>query len=442
MINKLFIDPRSKQPLILDSSANKAIAGDTYFPFEGGVIDFYSRTAFSADVIQADNKQLSDNNQSPELRESHDKAFESAQENNGNIYGELGDLPVITQRGHFRRMEILASIDLGEIGSKVAVDFGTGPWGFAAIFPNLRKAGVCIGFDVSKIALTQAKATDNEIAGKTIYATSDGDSISLADNCVDIFFGGEVIEHVRNPALFVQEVARVCKQNALIILTTPNKDALLYKIDKIPFCTGPEHIALMNCQELRGVLDLFCGKTTIQGYEISLRPDIDATLADTALIDELNRRSTHHPELASGLVAVGHIDKDKYATNARSLTLNEHLWDSEKFGKLPGQVLGLFDDIKGISLEEGFSFRIHVASRFPTLLFWGHDWSGHVEISSVSDTSHDSWLYDLYLPLGGFYRIDLQLPEDCTAIEVRRTGEKSDRAISSQVIFYKFFEYI
>ena len=447
MFSGIFIDPVSGMNLDLDESNSKASCNEAFFSYENGVIDFYRRFSHSCSPelmvshCEIDPAQI-EQSTAPELREAHDNAFTLSRDSGRNVYGKLEDLPYITQAGHFRRMDVLASLHVGDISKKVVVDFGTGPWGFAAIFPRLCDGGLCIGFDVSKVALLQAR-TRAHINQKTIYATSDGDKICLADDSVDIFFGGEVIEHVRKPTLFLQEIARICKEDALMILTTPNKDALLYKIAGIPFCHGPEHIALMNSHELSDALNLFCCDVSMIGYEISLYPDIDAKLKDQKLIERVNARAANFPELGSGLIASARVRKAKYRENRKDVILNETLWNSKILkDKIPGVSVHLFDEVYGISLANNGEFRIPVNTSDPTLLFWGHDWSGRVEIHCTAGGRRKSWTHDLFLPSGGFYRIDLQLPRGVAEVGVRRTGEKSDRSASSEVIFYKAFEYV
>ena len=51
------------------------------------------------------------------------------------LYGAFEDLPVISRKGHFRRMELLARLDIGNVTQMRIVDFGMGSWGFAATYP-------------------------------------------------------------------------------------------------------------------------------------------------------------------------------------------------------------------------------------------------------------------------------------------------------------------
>ena len=55
------------------------------------------------------------------------------------MYGSLEDLPLISQKGHYRRAELLESLDIGDVSGKVIADFGTGSWGIAGIYPRLQR---------------------------------------------------------------------------------------------------------------------------------------------------------------------------------------------------------------------------------------------------------------------------------------------------------------
>lgn len=441
-----FIDRQTNATLNIDHK--KAFNRNYYFNIENGVIDFYNRQKKSnsknttQNIISPLNKRTDDS--APELRESHDKAFAASEDagENGNIYGTIHDLPKITQSGHFRRMELLNNIKLTDIEEKTAVDFGTGPWGFGAIFPQLHKAKFCIGFDVSKIALLLArKATPLEIDSKTLYGTTDGDFIPLASDCVDIFFGGEVIEHVRNPKLFLQEIARVCKDNATVILTTPNKDALNYRVFQQQYCVGPEHIALMSCNEFKEALETFCHDVSIFGYETSLSPEMDLNPLDSSTLKSIQLRAEKYPELSTGMVSFSKVSKKLFSKNKRELTLKEYLWNSKSIKYLPqlnGHAVNLFDNIEGYLLSEGMIGKIPISGKEISLLFWGHDWSGVVEISCGDNHTTT----DLYSSAGGYIRINIINENMATELTFRQTGNKRDVSASSQVIFYKLIEYI
>jgi ubiquinone/menaquinone biosynthesis C-methylase UbiE len=440
----LFIDPTSRDQLQLSEDARYLVSGRTSYAISNGVIDFLTPIRTNCNIESCDQEskarfaEARDN--APELKAAHDRAFEDAESENGNIYGPLDSLPLITQSGHFRRMELLASLDLGGLSDKVVVDFGTGPWGFAAIFPKLREAAACIGFDVSNVALQQARQrTPDELSVKTIYATTDGDFIPLADSSIDVFFGGEVIEHVRNPLLFIQEIARVCRDGAHVILTTPNRDAVNYYLRKQPYCVGPEHVALMNAVEFRQAIETFCELDRILGYESSLSPDLDLMPAHPEVLHQIQQRAENFPELASGMIAIARVSKEKYSANKRCLHRREYPWNSSDVQiSGPVQSLRLFSDIHGLLLQDGMWIHIPIAGTEPVLLFWGHDWSGEVEIVYGSTTITK----DLYLDHGGFFRINLSFSEPTeTGLFVRHKGTKCENSHSDQVIFYKAIDY-
>lgn len=46
--------------------------------------------------------------------------------------------------------------------------------------------------------------------------------IDFPDNTFDIIFAGEIIEHIYDTDLFIQEVKRILKPNGRFIITTPN----------------------------------------------------------------------------------------------------------------------------------------------------------------------------------------------------------------------------
>lgn len=429
-LDGIFVDPRTKTPLKVNWSGDALVADDVEYSLTGNVAELGAPVRQSG---QGDDL-------SPELRAAHDAAFEEASESGGNIYGSLFDMPAITQAGHYRRMALLDEIPIGDVSGSVVVDFGTGPWGFAAIYPRLASAELCIGFDVSGVACRAAVAeTSTEALDRTFYATSDGEVIPLADDSVDVFFGGEVIEHVRNPLVFMQEVARVCKDGAHVVLTTPNRDALPYLLAGEPYATGPEHTALMSVPEFRDVLSRFSTEIALTGYDTSMAPGADEVPLDAALIDAIQLRATNYPELATGVISHSRIDKGLYRANKIDWALKELTWQSEEV-KIAGasQVVSLFPGVSGLSIEDLTTVEVPCDGNVPVLMFWGHDWSGHVEIVRGESV----WVRDLFLRGAGFVRVELPAVDGASGpIKIRKAGTKADRSASDEVIFYKLLDY-
>ena len=451
-----FIDPRTLSSLAWDAQRSELVGDPSSYAVVDGVVDFSSPRPLNANVdgpgpesirpTAADSDdglapaQSIGQDTAPELQASYDRAFAAAADSGGNIYGSLDDAAAITRSGHERRMELLSAIPLGDIEQMTVVDFGTGPWGFSSIFDELRRGARCIGFDVSPKALALARAaTPPEIDDKTVYATSDGEVIPLADDSVDVFFGGEVIEHVRNPALFMQEVARVCRDRALAILTTPNRDAFAYRIHGLAYCVGPEHIALLNLPEFVEVLERYSDEVDVVGYETSVGPTEDQCPVDPDLLRSVQLRSHRFPELATGLIAWSRVRKDRAAQNQQTLTMSELLWTSPSAEySNPATPLRLFGDVDGGLLAPSSTAKFDVSGqRDLSLLMWGHDWSGMAQTTLGNDVQR----HDLYSDRGGFIRIDLVNDEAVNRLTLTVLDEHSGRSNDAQVILYKLIRY-
>ncbi len=436
-ILELFVDPRTELQLELShDSTFLTTPGSIYgYSFQEGVIDF--SLAITFDSIGVDVAAETESDTSPELKAFHDEEFKKS----GKDIYDFDSLPAITKSGHFRRMALLERIELGSLEGKVAVDFGTGPWGFACIYPKLQQASACIGFDISAVALAQARETTaEELTERVVYATSDGDAIPLRDSTVDIFFGGEVVEHVRKPEVFLQHIARVCKDGATVILTTPNRDALNYLVHKLPYAAGHEHIALMNYGEFVEKLDIFFDIKEVVGYDTTIGPLLDTTLEDSKILDLIQRRAENFPELASGMIAVATVNKQKYHTNKKNLTRREYLWSHPSFQiRGDSQVQNLFGEVNGVNLSPGTSITCSVFAEEISLLFWGHAWSGFVKI--FHDHKQIAEI-DLFLLNGGFVRIDLHLEYPFGDLAVLSAGDKRAASNGPWVIFYKALGYV
>jgi SAM-dependent methyltransferase len=85
---------------------------------------------------------------------------------------------------------------------------------------SLQKAGASnvIGVDISPQACEQARVKYGLDA-----RTGDAQAIPLADRSVDLVVSFETIEHVANPAAFLDECARVLEPDGTLIVSTPNR---------------------------------------------------------------------------------------------------------------------------------------------------------------------------------------------------------------------------
>ena len=92
-----------------------------------------------------------------------------------------------------------------------------------------------VGSEVDSVEFLKFVLPDSKIFGvnleKDVLPTTDGSIIATAEvlpfknNCFDLIFAREVIEHLFYPDKFLSEVKRVLKNHGEMILTTPNLNA-------------------------------------------------------------------------------------------------------------------------------------------------------------------------------------------------------------------------
>jgi len=102
-----------------------------------------------------------------------------------------------------------------KIKAKKVLDIGCGD-GFLG--NKIKRSVNCeiYGTDISESALKQARSKGL----KTKQTNSE--KLPFKDNTFDLVVAGEIIEHLVDPDLFLQEINRVLKPNKYLILTTPN----------------------------------------------------------------------------------------------------------------------------------------------------------------------------------------------------------------------------
>src|SRR5262249_22887917 len=179
-------------------------------------------------------------------------------------------------------------LPVGDLSTKVCVDYGVGSWGFGQIYPKLRQCAYAIGMDISRAALeasARISAEHDWPYGKNyVYLTSRGDHLRLNDASGDLFFAGECVEHVENVEPFLDEIHPVLKPDGQLILTTPNADGYLYRLRGQRYCPSVEHLSLMGWQELSGYLAPRFETVVAQGFNASVQEDWDPAITDPAFI--------------------------------------------------------------------------------------------------------------------------------------------------------------
>ena len=116
--------------------------------------------------------------------------------------------------------------DVNVLNGLKCLDIGCG--GGILSEPLSRLGAIVTGIDASEMAIQSAIAHSRKSRLDIDFkCMSTGDLIkSGLDNQFDIIIASEVIEHVSNRALFLSDIAKLCKPGGLVVFTTINKSIL------------------------------------------------------------------------------------------------------------------------------------------------------------------------------------------------------------------------
>ena len=116
--------------------------------------------------------------------------------------------------------------DVNVLNGLKCLDIGCG--GGILSEPMSRLGAIVTGIDASEMAIQSAVAHSRKSRLDIDFkCMSTGDLIkSSLDNQFDIIIASEVIEHVSNRALFLSDIAKLCKPGGLVVFTTINKSIL------------------------------------------------------------------------------------------------------------------------------------------------------------------------------------------------------------------------
>ncbi|WP_299681383.1 class I SAM-dependent methyltransferase [uncultured Tenacibaculum sp.] len=89
---------------------------------------------------------------------------------------------------------------------------------------------------------------------------------NIPDNSFDSIVSFQVIEHIKNDALFLSEIFRVLKPGGKAFLTTPNADKTIVR--------NPWHYREYKHEELKGVLSKVFTNISIKGIEGNSKTDV------------------------------------------------------------------------------------------------------------------------------------------------------------------------
>ncbi len=111
------------------------------------------------------------------------------------------------------------------VKGKRVLDLGSGIGIFNKVFRNL-------GFkEIFSVDNNERNLEINDANKKFLLNLEN--RLPFPNNYFDFCFASEIIEHLREREQFLKEIYRVLKKNGYLLLTTPNKDSLIAKFDKM-----------------------------------------------------------------------------------------------------------------------------------------------------------------------------------------------------------------
>ncbi len=131
------------------------------------------------------------------------------------------------------------------------LDVGSGYSMFVLTAPEWKFDVTCCDLDRAAMEKMRVEAPQFH------WVEGDAMDVPFADAEFDAVFAGEVIEHVPDPRVALAEWLRVLKPGGVLILTTPNKDRMVNRINKEHVWVNPEHISEMSYRELKEMFDEF-----------------------------------------------------------------------------------------------------------------------------------------------------------------------------------------
>jgi len=146
-------------------------------------------------------------------------------------------------------VEMLSSTD-----EKIILELGCGIGGSASLISECKEF---IGTDLSESAIAQANLAYKDRQNFRFMAM-DATNLTFEDNKFDIVIAREVIEHLLNPGDCIKEVFRVLKPNGQFIVTSPNRDSLHLRVNRMlghsDFKCSFDHIQEFTFQEAAEML--------------------------------------------------------------------------------------------------------------------------------------------------------------------------------------------
>jgi SAM-dependent methyltransferase len=142
-----------------------------------------------------------------------------------NTHGEIAERIVPGLVGfetYFEHIERYRLIQKYANHNRSVVDLASGS-GYGSYYLACQNFSQVTGIDRDVASVAYAQATYCSRAKNLTYEVGDAANIPVPGNQTDIFVSFETVEHIPDPASFLQEIERVLKPGGVMLLSTPNK---------------------------------------------------------------------------------------------------------------------------------------------------------------------------------------------------------------------------
>lgn len=204
--------------------------------------------------------------------------------------------PPIVLEGHRRKCDILKDIVARHnLENKIVLDVGSGD----SITPEIDH---CKGYIVHDISISALRKSRQKVKNcKYIFIAANQD-MPLLDNSIDLIFAGEIIEHFKQVDMFLDECQRILKKKGVFVITTPNKDALLFRLTGKKYSELAQHISLQSYNSLKELLTRRFKIINIYGFNQCIYPHLDNIVRWQRIVKWWAKLFYNKPAYATSLI--------------------------------------------------------------------------------------------------------------------------------------------
>lgn len=105
--------------------------------------------------------------------------------------------------------------------NQIVLDAGSG-WSFHASFIETHFKSIVFRADLSQVALKEVSKTNNRVDSKGKFVVADLQRLPIKNEVFDLILCSQVIEHIPNDSIALNEFYRTLKQDGTLVVTVPN----------------------------------------------------------------------------------------------------------------------------------------------------------------------------------------------------------------------------